>query len=37
MDVPGNKRKALREAMAAVGYRYWEETENAAYKAYLGR
>jgi threonine dehydratase len=34
--VPQNRRSALRRALASVGYRYWEETDNPAYKTYLG-
>lgn len=37
MDVPAGKRSTLRDAMAGVGYRYWEETDNPAYRSYLGR
>jgi threonine dehydratase len=37
MDVPVGRRKALREAMASVGYRYQEESDNPAYVSYLGR
>jgi threonine dehydratase len=29
-------RAALREALSATGYRFWEETDNPAYKAFLG-
>ncbi len=35
MDVPVGKRRALRDALAQVGYRYWDETENPAYREYL--
>lgn len=37
MDVPAGRRKALRDAMARVGYRYQEESDNPAYVSYLGR
>ena len=33
--VPPGKRGALKSAIAAVGYRFWEETDNPAYEAYL--
>ena len=35
LQVPAGKRTALRSAVASVGYRYWEETENEAYQQYL--
>lgn len=35
-NVPQGRRSALRSALASVGYRYWEETDNPAYKSYLG-
>ena len=35
--VPQGKRSALRSILTDVGYRHWEETDNVAYKAYLGR
>ncbi|MBL6696258.1 MAG: threonine ammonia-lyase, biosynthetic [Luminiphilus sp.] len=34
--VPPGKRSALKSTIAAVGYRFWEETDNPAYAAYLG-
>ena len=37
LDVPVGRRKALRDAMAQVGYRYQEESDNPAYVSYLGR
>ncbi len=35
-NVQQNRRSALRSALASVGYRYWEETDNPAYRTYLG-
>jgi threonine dehydratase len=37
LQVPSGKRARLRAVLANVGYRYWEETQNPAYRAYLGR
>ena len=37
MQVPQGKRTALRKALDKLGYRFWEETDNAAYLEYLGR
>jgi threonine dehydratase len=37
LQVAAGKRAALRAAIASVGYRHWEETDNAAYQQYLGR
>lgn len=37
LQVPPGRRSALRAALASVGYRYWEETDNAAYQMYLGK
>ena len=34
-QVPTGRRSALRTALDRVGYRYWDETDNAAYQAYL--
>lgn len=36
MQVPANEKKQLREFLAALGYRHWEETDNPAYKLFLG-
>lgn len=33
--VPPGKRGALKSAIIEVGYRFWEETDNPAYEAYL--
>jgi len=35
-NVSKGRRSALRSALASVGYRYWEETDNPAYRSYLG-
>ncbi len=36
LRVPPGKRSALRAALAEVGYPHWEETDNEAYRQYLG-
>jgi len=36
MQVPANEKKQLKEFLAALGYRHWEETDNPAYKLFLG-
>ncbi|MCK6429982.1 MAG: threonine ammonia-lyase, biosynthetic [Burkholderiaceae bacterium] len=36
MQVPANEKKQLREFLAALGYRHWEETDNPAYRLFLG-
>jgi hypothetical protein len=35
--VPASKRPALKKALSRLGYRFWEETDNLAYREYLGR
>jgi threonine dehydratase len=37
MQVPSGKRAVLRNALNRLGYRFWEETDNPAYREYLGR
>jgi threonine dehydratase len=37
MQVPASKRPALKKALSRLGYRFWEETDNLAYREYLGR
>jgi threonine dehydratase len=37
LQVPSGQRARLRAVLAGVGYRHWEETQNPAYRAYLGR
>ena len=37
MQVPQGKRAALKKALDRLGYRFWEETHNPAYREYLGR
>jgi threonine dehydratase len=37
MQVPQGKRAGLRKALDRLGYRFWEETHNPAYREYLGR
>ncbi len=34
-QVPTGRRACLRAALDRVGYRYWDETDNAAYQTYL--
>ena len=36
-NVPRGKRSALKAVLVEVGYRHWEETDNGAYRNYLGR
>ena len=36
MQVPEGKRASLRKALNRLGYRFWEETYNPAYREYLG-
>lgn len=36
MEVPAGKRTALRKTLARLGYPFWEETDNPAYREYLG-
>ncbi|TXS93929.1 threonine ammonia-lyase, biosynthetic [Parahaliea maris] len=37
VQVPRNERGQFRQVLDEVGYRYWEETDNVAYRLYLGR
>ncbi|GAB4466527.1 MAG: threonine ammonia-lyase, biosynthetic [Burkholderiaceae bacterium] len=36
MQVPANEKRQLKEFLAALGYRHWEETDNPAYRLFLG-
>ncbi|MFK7830016.1 MAG: threonine ammonia-lyase, biosynthetic [Congregibacter sp.] len=36
MQVASKERKQVREQLEDIGYRFWDETENAAYHLYLG-
>jgi threonine dehydratase len=36
LQVPKKEMKAFREFLAGLGYRHWDETENPAYKLFLG-
>jgi threonine dehydratase len=36
MQVPHHDKKALREFLDALGYRYWDESDNPAYRLFLG-
>ena len=36
MEVPAGKRTSLRKTLARLGYPFWEETDNPAYREYLG-
>ena len=36
MQVPHHDKKALREFLDSLGYRYWDESGNPAYKLFLG-
>tara|TARA_R110002110_G_scaffold205066_7_gene416938 strand:- start:59302 stop:60831 length:1530 start_codon:yes stop_codon:yes gene_type:complete len=37
VQVARSERREFRKVLAGIGYRHWEETENSAYKLYLGR
>lgn len=36
MQVPHHDKKALREFLDSLGYRYWDESGNPAYRLFLG-
>jgi threonine dehydratase len=36
LEVPDDELAGLPEALAAMGYRYWDETDNPAYRLFLG-
>ncbi len=36
MEVPHHDKKALREFLDTLGYRYWDESANPAYRLFLG-
>ncbi len=36
MQVPANEKKQFKEFLAALGYRHWDETDNPAYRLFLG-
>ncbi|MDP1633456.1 MAG: threonine ammonia-lyase, biosynthetic [Gallionellaceae bacterium] len=36
MQVPHHDKKALREFLDTLGYRYWDESNNPAYRLFLG-
>ncbi len=36
LQVPSGERAAFRKFLDAVGYRYWDETDNPAYRLFLG-
>jgi len=36
MQVPHHDKKALREFLDTLGYRYWDESANPAYRLFLG-
>lgn len=37
VQVPQRERRAFEKVLNGIGYRYWDETENAAYQLYLGQ
>ena len=37
VQVPRSDRRAFRKVLEDIGYRYWDETDNRAYRLYLGR
>jgi threonine dehydratase len=36
MQVPHQDKKALKDFLDTLGYRYWDESANPAYKLFLG-
>ena len=36
LDVPEEEYQHIPEYLDAIGYRYWSENDNEAYKAFLG-
>jgi len=36
MQVPTKEKGSFREFLKNLGYRHWEETNNPAYKLFLG-
>jgi threonine dehydratase len=36
LQVPSDARHLLPAALEAIGYRYWDESDNPAYKLFLG-
>ena len=36
IQVPPNEKKAFKEFLQTLGYRYWDESNNPAYKLFLG-
>jgi threonine dehydratase len=37
MQVPAQEKKEFRAFLKDLGYRHWDETNNPAYKLFLGR
>ena len=37
MQVPPGEMKAFREFLKHLGYAHWNETENPAYRLFLGQ
>jgi threonine dehydratase len=37
MQVAQNEQAQAREQLESIGYRFWDETDNAAYRLYLGK
>ena len=35
LQVPPNEQPALQKFLKKLGYRYWDETDNPAYKLFL--
>ncbi|MBI1834715.1 MAG: hypothetical protein HYR92_02920, partial [Burkholderiales bacterium] len=35
LQVPKKEMKAFKEFLNGLGYRYWDETENPAYRLFL--
>jgi threonine dehydratase len=36
MQVGNKERAAVRRQLEKIGYRFWDETDNEAYRLYLG-
>jgi threonine dehydratase len=36
LQIPKSERKEFKQFLSALGYRYWDETDNPAYQLFLG-
>ena len=37
VQVPAGEKRAFKQVLEEIGYRYWDETDNLAYQLYLGQ